>query len=417
MGILPDVITQHAEGAAFLWLLRDAAVDAPNYRLADLTGLEARIESHLDGLRIGGEEGWAVAKEALAPLEAGEVFVTTVLAAESGDEARVAEAMAAGVASLAAVRGLVSALGWLPFAQASPVIQRLAAEKAPIMQRAAIGALAAHRRHPGTLLRDAIASDDPTLAARALKAVGELGRKDFAPAVETQLGAKDEGVRFAAAWSGTLLGIEKAVAVLIELAGKGAPRAEKAATLAFRRMASSEAAKVVNRLGGSPATSRAALKGAGALGDPAAIPWLIDRMQVPELARPAGEAFTMITGVDLELQTLAGKHPEGFHSGPTESPEDENVAMDPDEDLPWPDQKRVFAWWKGNQPNLKNGVRHLLGKPIAPEWLAHVLANGFQRQRAAAAFELALLRPGRPLFHVRAPGARQIGELSAHRGA
>jgi hypothetical protein len=34
--IIPSVVMQHAEEAAFLWLLRDAAVSAPHYSLADL---------------------------------------------------------------------------------------------------------------------------------------------------------------------------------------------------------------------------------------------------------------------------------------------------------------------------------------------------------------------------------------------
>jgi len=57
-------------------------------------------------------------------------------------------------------------------------------------------------------------------------------------------------------------------------------------------------------------------------------------MTIPELARVAGEAFTMITGVDIAYEDLEGAWPEGFVAGPTEDPEDENVAMDPDEDLP-----------------------------------------------------------------------------------
>lgn len=34
----------------------------------------------------------------------------------------------------------------------------------------------------------------------------------------------------------------------------------------------------------------------------------------------------------------------------------------------------------------------------------HVLRHGYQRQRAAAAIELAMMKPGQPLFEVRAPG-------------
>ena len=43
---------------------------------------------------------------------------------------------------------------------------------------------------------------------------------------------------------------------------------------------------------------------------------------------------------------------------------------------------------------------------MSPDWLQDVLRNGRQRQRAAAALELALQQPGQPLFEVRAPGFR-----------
>ena len=74
--------------------------------------------------------------------------------------------------------------------------------------------------------------------------------------------------------------------------------------------------------------------GAGAIGDPAFIPWVIEQMTTPALARVAGESFTMITGVDIAYEDLEGERPDGFESGPTEDPEDENVEMDPDENFP-----------------------------------------------------------------------------------
>jgi len=42
------------------------------------------------------------------------------------------------------------------------------------------------------------------------------------------------------------------------------------------------------------------------------------------------------------------------------------------------------------------------------DWLKIVLRDGRQRQRAAAALELAIRQPGQPLFNVKAPGFRQI---------
>jgi len=50
--------------------------------------------------------------------------------------------------------------------------------------------------------------------------------------------------------------------------------------------------------------------------------------------------------------------------------------------------------------------------------LGDVLRRGSQRQRAAAAIELALINPAQPLFEVRAPGYRQRAALGLrHAGA
>jgi uncharacterized protein (TIGR02270 family) len=156
-----------------------------------------------------------------------------------------------------------------------------------------------------------------------------------------------------------------------------------------------------------PGKARLAISGFGALGDPAAILWLIGQMHLPELARPAGEAFSMITGVDLAYEDLEGEQPEGFEAGPTENPEDEDVAMDSDEDLPWPEPELLQKWWNNNKGSFKTGARYLLGKPISQETLQDALNNGFQRQRIAAAFELAMRNSGSTLFECRAPGLRQ----------
>ena len=63
--------------------------------------------------------------------------------------------------------------------------------------------------------------------------------------------------------------------------------------------------------------------------------------------------------------------------------------------------------WDKNRGLFQNGTRYLLGKPITIEWLKSVLRDGRQRQRAAAALELAIRNPGQPLFNVAAPGFRQ----------
>jgi uncharacterized protein (TIGR02270 family) len=130
-------------------------------------------------------------------------------------------------------------------------------------------------------------------------------------------------------------------------------------------------------------------------------------MATPELARVAAESFVAITGVDLQDERLEGGCPDGFSAGPSEAPGDDNVEMDPDEDLPWPEPKRVATWWERNGSAFEPGRRYHAGRSIDDASLREMLAAGTQRQRAGAAIELALRQPGRPLFEVRARGRLQ----------
>jgi len=419
LSVIPAIITQHAEEAAFLWLLRDAAVREPHYSLNDLANLDNRVEAHIDGLRIAGDEGWEICKESLAWEEAGEVFTAAVLAFEKGNDDWIQTVLEAGSESLELSRGIISALGWLPYQQAEAHIQKLLSSESPDLHRIGIAASAVHRKDPGGYLADAVADKNPLLKARALKAAGELGRKDLLPFISTMVNDNDDNCRFWASWSAALLGDMNAVAALKAYITSMLPpppgtfpqgareKPEEAVKLAFRRVDISSAHNWQKELAQNPGTIRPALIGAGVIGDPVLIPWIIDQMAAPEPARLAGEAFTMITGVDIAYEDLEGERPEGFEAGPTEEPEDEDVETDPDEDLPWPEPQLVKDWWDKNKGRFENGVRYFLGKPITPEHLRQVLAAGLQRGRAAAALELAIMQPGQPLFEVRAPGFRQ----------
>jgi uncharacterized protein (TIGR02270 family) len=117
----------------------------------------------------------------------------------------------------------------------------------------------------------------------------------------------------------------------------------------------------------------------------------------------------------IAYDKLQGVKPKGFEAGPTEDPADENVEMDPDDNLAWPDAAAVQKWWNQHQAEFPKGVRHLCGKPMTPESLQHVLRFGYQRQRAAAAIELAIRNPGQPLFEVRARGDRQMELLGLNK--
>ena len=204
---LSEIVSQHAEEAAFLWRLRDAAVHAPHYLLLDLARHDQRVEAHLDGLRVNGDAAWDVCKLAVEAGSAGEVFAGAVLALESGKADRITFVIEQGCAKPVKARGLVAALGWLPYAKVKETITKLATSDRVPLRRVGIAAAAAHRQHPPFSLNSVLRDNDPLLKARALKAVGEFGATDSLAGIKQHLNAADARCRFWAAWSGVMSGV------------------------------------------------------------------------------------------------------------------------------------------------------------------------------------------------------------------
>ncbi|MCK4857535.1 MAG: hypothetical protein KAT58_06180, partial [candidate division Zixibacteria bacterium] len=192
IAVIESIVEQHAEEAAFLWILRDAAVQAPHYSLKDLADLDERVEAHIDGLRIAGDVGWSFCADALAQEEPGEVFAAAVLAFESGQNQRIKMVLEAGARDLELSRGLISALGWLRFDQVKEHIDQLLRSLTSELRRIGIAASAVHRQDPGSILVDTLNDEDTFLKALAIRAVGELGRIDLLPMLKNQLAAKDK---------------------------------------------------------------------------------------------------------------------------------------------------------------------------------------------------------------------------------
>jgi len=412
---MQEIISQFAEEAAFLWFIRNQIVDAPHYSLNDLAQHDERLEAQIDGLRVAGDAGWEICLKMLDSSYAETVFAAAVLAFESGDEIRIQAVMESIGEDHKSSRAFVSALGWLTYEQAAPHIDRFLNAELPIHRYIGIAASTIQRYDPGHHLDKAAMDTFPLLAARALRAYGELGRSISLnhSSLRENLSDNDDGIRFSTAWSAALAGNVEAVEALKEFVRPDSAYNLKALNAALRRMSLPSAISWQKQLATSTDTERMAIIGAGIIGDSSLVPWLIDRMKAPELARVAGEAFTMITGIDNELVEMQGACPEDFNAGPNDDPQDNNVAMDADDNLPWPNAELLVEWWKSNQGNYQAGTRHLMGKPVTSENLRHVLKTGLQRQRAAAALELAIIQPGRPLFNVRAPGGRQEAEVGS----
>jgi uncharacterized protein (TIGR02270 family) len=403
------VVQQHAEEAAFLWTQRDRAVSAPNFRLKDLSRLDERVEAHLDGLRVAGQYSWQLCEKALEEPEPGEVFASAVLAFGGGDPQRIKDVLETASPVPNSQRGLVSALGWLPFNEIETVVQGLAVAPLVAQRRIAIAACAAHRRDLGQPLSDALSDADPQLRARALKACGELGKRPMLSKILPSLSDSDKSCRFFAAWSAARIGNRspEVLRVLHEIALKKSRYSEQALEMALRTMELQEAKAWHRQLRMDRARWRLAAIAIGIIGDPGLVSDLLELMKTPDVARSAGAAFALLTGVDLPYEDLDGEPPADFGAGPNENPEDENVQMDPDGNLPWPVPSRVAEWWKKNGSKFSSGKRYFLGQEMNEISLRKALVKAYQPQRAAAALEMSLRQPSQPLFEVRARGGLQ----------
>lgn len=408
---IPFVIGQHADEAAFLAGLRDYAVRAPHYSLNDLLKLDRRLDAHLDGLRIAGPPGLETLLQRLGPNACGEVFAAGVLAFESGNTAVLSSLSEHLRKSPAAERFFSAALGWLEWELVSPWIDRLLVSPEPLFRRIGLAACGMHRRDPGAALLAGLSHADPSVLARAARSAGELRRRDLMAAIRAHRLHSSDPVRFWANWATAQMGDEEALGPLRLFAEQEGPNQLRALRVLLCWQKRDASIAWLRGLMQSPAHRRLVILGTGLLGDPVTVPWLIQQMHELPLARVAGEAFTLISGADLALLDLELRTSPDFDAGPNDDPNDPNVKMDPDQDLPWPDPQLVEAWWQANQERFHKGTAYLLGAPLSEAQCQQVLRTGYQRQRIATAYALARYIPTQALFPTSAPAKRQLALL------
>ncbi len=165
--IIPPLVTRHAGDAAFYWQQRDGSMHSPLAGLPQLLEFDRLLDAHLDGLRAAGNPGWDIA---LAQLQrwarAPEVFVCATLALEHADaSARLAEVLEVVQQNPGRMlRGLISALAWVPAAQCVGWCRRwLDDEQTPTAL-----AVAAWR---ALAIQYSIATQQPTFQGDGLQAV------------------------------------------------------------------------------------------------------------------------------------------------------------------------------------------------------------------------------------------------------
>ncbi|WP_347329814.1 TIGR02270 family protein [Marinimicrobium locisalis] len=392
------VTEQQVEDLAFLWLLWDRAAHQPDQTAATRAKLERRMNAHLNGLAVSPDIAWARALETEETCDAGELFVLAMLALERGDPASLARVVALSQAQPHARRGLVSALGWQNSARVYPLLKPWIASDNPYERYLAVAACSVRRLDPQAylqrLLRDPANREQPDLYARLLRLVGELKRTDLVAELRPAMAEEGEPA-FWAHWSALMLGESRACAGLAPFVLDPEATQRRAIDLAFRASPANQAWDWINQLVNS-GQDGAVVRALGALGDPRGVNWLLTRMEEPELAKQAAEAFTLITGVDLEAAQLT-------QLSPPAAPEPDVMAVTDYEHRPYPAPEKALRYWGGIRHRFTPGQRYLMGVPVADAPLQAIWRDGLQPQRRAAAIEWALSSPQAPYPNLNAP--------------
>lgn len=409
---VPVVVAQHVEEVALLRSTRRVIVRAPHIGCDALGRLDNRLAAHVDGVLTAGPMGLHAAYASLDGTRP-TIFLALVCALELHDTKRIAQLLAIAEVSAEAVAMASSAFGWVRLEVAYRIATGLLQSPQTSAQCIGLAALDLHRADPGMALPLLIEHPSAAVRARALQAAANLGRVDLLDRCIAQLRDVDPMCRMAAASSALMLGHrDGAVQVAGAMARQAGPHQRAALSLALLTSELGAQRSLLEAAAASGEPSRLLLQASGPAGDVRIVPALLDAMARADHARVAGEAFGWLTGADLVELGFDRDPPGDFPSEVNDDPYDENVAMDEDEDLPWPDPVKVADWWHKNKHNFQPGVRYFMGKPVTVEHCIHVLKTGRQRQRFIAARYLKLLQPERPLFNCAAPAWRQQALLA-----
>ena len=407
------IVLQHLDDAAHLRSVRALLLRAPHIKLRDIERADERLSAHLDGLSISGDAGAQLSRSALAVPGVGQIFVAAVLAIEQRDMPQIERLLSLLDSVSDAARALPSAFGWVAPASLRGLTPQLLAAPRPSARWLGVAACGLHSVDPGATLEQALTQPHEGLAARALRAAGELGRVDLLPACLARLQDAAPALAWPAACASLMLGDRRtAVQALRSLAMAQGPVQLDALALALFTSDSEDARALIKRLSTQGTPLRTLIKAAGWSGDSQVVPWLFEQMKATTHARLACEAFSFITGIDPAGLHLDSDAPQGAVEGPTDDPDDDNVGLDEDENLPWPDVEKMVAWWQANDSRFQPSTRYFAGEPPSATHCISVLKNGFQRHRITAARYLCLLQPGTQLFNVAAPASRQQSMLA-----
>ena len=390
--MLWDVVEEHFQEAAFLWIQRERSLRAPDQLLADIAeGDEHRLVAHLEGLlHAGPRAAERLLVPALRESQAGEVAVAALalLASETRDWSKaVLTALPETEQPAALLRGVALSPRT---AVEDPLREGFPKFDTPL-QALVLETLALRRADAGALLASVRTTREPALLAAALRAARFTDRVTALEWVGRGLAHGYPAARDAAIETGCIVGHREAWLRCRRVIENAEPLPRQA----LLGLATGGEAAMVSLLGGLLARPELRAEGLWALGfngRPAAIELLLSLMREGEPA--AAEPLSLVSGLSLEklLAPAAGEAEED--SSVTAETDDEAALSGPVALKGTVRLEAIEDWWKATRPHLDAEGRCLLGRPWSLEALLAALEEAPARRRPGLAWELAVRTRG-----------------------
>jgi uncharacterized protein (TIGR02270 family) len=334
---IPSIIEQHVEDAAFLWHRRAREIDGPVMGAFDIGRIDQRLDANLDGLFAAGQAAWDLAASRFADYqEPPELFLLGALAFEWQSASAIKFAVeSAGQLGKRGLSALSGAVARSAPDKLKPFVARWLDSSVALERALGISALHHHKVNPGPRLRELLIDGDAEVRRRALKLTGALRRRDGIVEVTACLAAHIAEEQLEAGLAASLLGESRLAQPVLDKIMVSHPALAGPAMEVRLLITPPSAARSWWQQFVAPAETReAAVAASGLLGDTTIMPWLIEKMQLPELSHAAGLALRDLIEIDFNDTDVFVTDPAKLGPG-----------FEAVEATPLPSASQVEAWW------------------------------------------------------------------------
>jgi len=318
--VIPDILEEHFEELEFLWGQRQEALQSPEYTLLELLELEERIEAHMQGLLVGGENTIPLIEEGLSQDDPQLAFAAAYALLRLGIESAAQKVMEAFLqAEGTQLDGVGQALCHGPIDMVMGRLQEALSSAAAPVAASAAEALAFHKKlDPRTPRLAEFPQDENAQVRRAVWRLimlvsthGPLPPDISSQLSESAMHDEDPTVRHeamrAAAWTRQPWLLEHCR----KLSNEPSPDNWDAILLLAIIGKPSDLDRIL-AVGKKAELGPQRFKALAAFGHPGVVETMLEGMesQDPLTAAAAGAAFTKITGADIESDKAVQVPPE-----------------------------------------------------------------------------------------------------------